>query len=57
VLLPYFTANGDFRITVMERNAESSIASLIKRYPADFIHLVSLDARGVFQPPPEGMVE
>lgn len=57
VLLPYFTANGDFRIAVMERNSESSIASLIKRYPADFIHLVRLDARGVFQPPPEGVVE
>ncbi len=57
VLLPYFAANGDFRIAVMERNTESSTASLIKRYPADFIHLVRLDARGVFQPLPEGMVE
>lgn len=57
VLLPYFTANGDFRIAVMERNTENSTASLIKRYPADFIHLVRLDAQGLFQPAPEGMVE
>jgi len=57
VLLPYFTANGDFRIAVMERNTESSTASLIKRYPVDFIHLVRLNTWGVFQPPPEGVVE
>ena len=57
VLLPYFTANGDFRIAVMERNTESSTASLIKRYPADFIHLVRLNTIGVFQPPLEEMVE
>lgn len=57
VFLPYFTANGDFRIAVMERNTESSTASLIKRYPADFIHLVRLNTCGVFQPRPEGMVE
>ena len=57
VLFPYFTANGDFKIGVMERNRESSIAALKKRYAADFVHLVRLNAQGTFQPEPKSIVE
>ncbi len=51
VLFPYFDSAGNFRITVMERNVETSIASLEKRYPRQFIHLVGIEPEEKFSPP------
>ncbi|MEW5818022.1 MAG: hypothetical protein AB1798_21850, partial [Spirochaetota bacterium] len=51
VLFPYFTPDGEFHTAVMERNTETSVESLTKRYPADFIHLVRLEAVSGYNPP------
>ncbi len=51
VLFPYFAENGRFEITVMERNVESSVASLRRRYGDDYIHLVRVQADEAFEPP------
>jgi hypothetical protein len=50
VLLPYVDAGRVFHAAVFERSAETSIGSLAKRYPSDFIHLVRFDVRGDFDP-------
>lgn len=44
VFFPYFDSDGQFRVAVMERNVESGIDSLIRRYPKDFVHLVRIPA-------------
>ena len=51
VLLPYFDASGAFRVAVMERNLQTSISSLVRRYGAEYVHLVRIDPRGAFDPP------
>jgi len=51
VLFPYFLETGEFRVVVFERNVESDLASLNKRYPGDFIHLVRIEADTIFNPP------
>ncbi len=51
VLLPYFDSRGAFRVVVMERNVETSLASLDRRYAEEYVHLVRLDSSGVFAPP------
>jgi len=51
VLLPYFQANGDFQVVVLERNKETSLASLTRRYGAEYVHLVHLDSTGEFSLP------
>ncbi len=51
VLFPYFTADGSFEIAVMERNVESSMESLKRRYEGDYIHLVRVQAYESFEPP------
>ena len=51
VLFPYFTSEGRFKIAVMERNVESSMASLRRRYSDDHIHLVRAEADERFAPP------
>jgi hypothetical protein len=51
VLVPFVDARRAFRVAVFERSAETSIESLQKRYPSDFIHLVYFDANGDFDPP------
>jgi hypothetical protein len=51
VLLPYFDAHGIFRVVVMERNAETSLASLDRRYAEEYVHLVRFDSSGIFAPP------
>ncbi|HUI72317.1 MAG TPA: hypothetical protein VL354_17480 [Spirochaetia bacterium] len=51
VLLPYFGNDGDFHPIVMERNKETSVASLIRRYPGQYINLVKVDSTGRFDPP------
>lgn len=57
VLLPYFEQNGRFAPVVMERNVETSTASLRRRYAGEHIHLVRVDADIRFQPPRFGRVE
>jgi hypothetical protein len=51
VLFPYFDENGAFRVVVMERNVETSIASLRRRYGSEYVHLVKLDSDGPFALP------
>jgi hypothetical protein len=51
VLLPFFDANGDFQVVVLERNTETSLASLTRRYGKEYIHLVHLDSSGEFSLP------
>ncbi len=51
VLFPYFTEEGRFEVAVMERNVESSMASLRRRYTGDHIHLVRAEADERFDPP------
>ncbi len=50
VLFPYFDHEGQFHINVFERNVETSVSSLKKRYGAEFIHLVRVIASDTFQP-------
>ncbi len=51
VLLPFFDKAGDFRPVVMERNKETSVPSLIRRYAGEYINLVRVDSTGQFAPP------
>lgn len=51
VLFPYFTEQGQFRVALMERDVESTLESLNRRYPADYIHLVRARASSAFVPP------
>ncbi len=51
VLFPYFDSNGIFRVVVMERNVESSLVSLRRRYETEFIHLVRVRADDRYEPP------
>ncbi len=52
VLFPFFMPGGGFRVQVMERNAETSLAALQARYPGRYVHLVRFPAGGEFSPPP-----
>ena len=49
-LLPYFGSNDLLRVAVFERTRESSVASLVGRYANAHIHLVRIQAEGVFAP-------
>ncbi len=51
VLFPWFDAQGAFRVNVMERNVESSLASLQRRYGSEYVHLVRVPTEGEFSPP------
>jgi hypothetical protein len=51
VLFPYFNERGIFTVVVLERNVETSLESLFKRYKTDFIHLVGTPATETFVPP------
>jgi hypothetical protein len=51
VLFPVFDERGSFRVVVMERNLETSLASLDRRYAAEYVHLVRIDANGPFSLP------
>ncbi len=50
-LFPYFASNGSFRVAVMERNLETGIDSLLRRYPGDSICLERIRASRNFDPP------
>jgi hypothetical protein len=51
ILLPYFDGAGVFRVVVMERNLQTSLASLSRRYGGEYVHLVHIDTEGTFVPP------
>jgi hypothetical protein len=51
VIFPYFDMLGQFHADVMERNVESSVESLIRRYGDDAVHLVRVRADESFAPP------
>jgi hypothetical protein len=51
VLFPWFDADGGFRVAVMERNKETSLESLSRRYAREYVHLERVDASGDFVPP------
>ena len=51
VIFPYFDAEGEFELSVMERNVETSLESLEQRYRDDYVHLVRVRARDGFVPP------
>ncbi len=51
VLLPYVDARQVFRVAVFERSVETSLASLKRRYPKDFVHLGRFEVHGDFEPP------
>ncbi len=51
VLFPFFDEGGDFHAVVMERNKETSVPSLIRRYRGQYINLVKVDSSGQFDPP------
>ena len=51
VLFPFFDEGGDFHAVVMERNKETGVPSLIRRYKGQYINLVKVDSSGQFDPP------
>jgi hypothetical protein len=51
VLFPFFDAEGRFQVVVMERNLETSLGSLNRRYGKESVHLVHIDSDGDFSPP------
>jgi hypothetical protein len=51
VLFPYFTSKGEFRVAVFERNVETGLPFLKKRFEGNFIHLVRIKADSLFDPP------
>lgn len=51
VFFPWFDEDGVFRIAVMERNVETSLESILERYPWDLVHLVRVHATERYVPP------
>lgn len=51
VLFPYMDTTGVYRAVVMERNVETSVASLQRRFPREDIYLVRVSSDGLFEPP------
>jgi hypothetical protein len=51
VFLPFFDEDGGFHAVVMERNKETGVPSLIRRYKGEYINLVRADSGGQFDPP------
>ena len=50
VLVPYFTEQGVFQVTVFESAAETSFARFRTRYPGEFVNLSRIPIDGVFDP-------
>lgn len=48
-IFPYYDKEGKFYPIVFERNRETSLASVMHRYPGSFMHLVWISAEGSFQ--------
>jgi hypothetical protein len=51
VFFPYQDGAGVFRLVAMERNVETSTASLQRRFPGEFVHLVRISSEGDFALP------
>jgi hypothetical protein len=51
VLFPYFERNGEFKVAVFERESESNLTSLARRYPTMSAHLVWVETALRFDPP------
>jgi hypothetical protein len=51
VFLPYFTAEGKFRVAVFDLNREGSLEDIRRRFPGHFVHLERLEARGQWVAP------
>jgi hypothetical protein len=51
VFFPYQDRTGVFRLVEMERNIETSAASLQRRFPGEFVHLVRIPSEGEFRLP------
>jgi hypothetical protein len=51
VLLPYFDDRGVFHVVVMERNLETGIPSLQRRFGTEYVNLVRITTDGGFQLP------
>ncbi len=51
VFFPYFDEEGRFHSVVMERNVETGVESLNRRYPGNNVHLVRIQASGAFRLP------
>ncbi|MCL2801622.1 MAG: hypothetical protein FWD28_07700 [Treponema sp.] len=49
-LIPYFDANGDFRIVVFESAAETSFTAFRNRYPGHYVNLVRIPVTTRFDP-------
>jgi len=49
--LPYFTADGDFRVAAFDTGRESGLEDIQRRFSGHFVHLVRLDASGEFSAP------
>lgn len=47
-IFPYYDKNGKFHPIVFERNKETSLASIMRRYPGTFMHLIWVSAEGNF---------
>jgi hypothetical protein len=53
VFLPYFTADGEFRVAVFDLARESSLADIRRRFAGHFVHLERLSAGGEWVAPRE----
>ncbi|WP_319560865.1 hypothetical protein [Marispirochaeta sp.] len=52
VLMPYINRKGDLVAAVFERNTETSVESLLRRYPGENIHLTRVQGSRDFTLPP-----
>jgi hypothetical protein len=50
VLFPHFDREGQFRVSVLERNVQTSLDSLRSQHPNASVHLVHVPAEGRFAP-------
>jgi hypothetical protein len=51
VLFPYFDSAGTFQVAVMERNLQTSLPSLLRRYGTEYVHLERVSSDGAFRLP------
>lgn len=51
VFFPYFDESGRFVVDVLERNAQTSLESIDRRYHSDNVHLVRVRADEAYSPP------
>lgn len=54
ILFPYFNKDGEFMVSVLERNAETTLSAVKLRYPGEFIHIVRISSSPDFELPDQG---